>query len=66
MNTLQIERLLRNEKIFKKVCAFDQLEKPVFPSPTSSIPIRATNPENIGFLFILTNAVEENISIATD
>ena len=32
MNTLQIERLLRNEKIFKKVCAFDQLEKPVFPS----------------------------------
>ena len=32
MNTLQIELLLRNEKIFKKVCAFDQLEKPVFPS----------------------------------
>ena len=32
MNTLQIERLLRNEKIFKIVCAFDQLEKPVFPS----------------------------------
>ena len=32
MNTLQIERLLRNKKIFKKVCAFDQLEKPVFPS----------------------------------
>ena len=30
--TLQIECLLRNEKIFKKVCAFDQLEKPVFPS----------------------------------
>ena len=29
---LQIERLLRNKKIFKKVCAFDQLEKPVFPS----------------------------------
>ena len=32
MNTLQIKRLLRNEKILKKVCAFDQLEKPVFPS----------------------------------
>ena len=32
MNTLQIKHLLRNEKIFKKVCAFDQLEKPVFPS----------------------------------
>ena len=32
MNMLQIERLLQNEKIFKKVCAFDQLEKPVFPS----------------------------------
>ena len=32
MNTLQIERLLKNKKIFKKVCAFDQLEKPVFPS----------------------------------
>ena len=32
MNTLQIERLLRNEKIFKKVCPFNQLEKPVFPS----------------------------------
>ena len=31
MNTLQIESLLRNEKIFKKVCAFDELEKPVFP-----------------------------------
>ena len=32
MNTLQIKRFLRNEKIFKKVCAFDQLENPVFPS----------------------------------
>ena len=32
MNTVQIKRLLRNEKIFKKVCAFDQLKKPVFPS----------------------------------
>ena len=32
MNALQIERLLENEKIFKKICAFDQLEKPVFPS----------------------------------
>ena len=32
MNTLQIERLLKNEKVFKKVYAFDQLEKPVFPS----------------------------------
>ena len=32
MNTLQIERLFQNEKIFKKVCAFDQLEKSVFPS----------------------------------
>ena len=32
MNALQIERLFENEKIFKKVCALDQLEKPVFPS----------------------------------
>ena len=32
MDTLQIKRLLKNEKVFKKVCAFDQLEKPVFPS----------------------------------
>ena len=32
MNALQIERLLENEKIFKKVCVLDQLEKPVFLS----------------------------------
>ena len=32
MNMLQIERLLKNKKIFKNICAFDQLEKPVFPS----------------------------------
>ena len=36
MKTLQIERLLKNDsktkKVLKKVCAFDQLEKPVFPS----------------------------------
>ena len=36
MNALQIERLLKidykTKKVFKKVCAFDQLEKPVFPS----------------------------------
>ena len=36
MNTLQIERLLKKDlktkKIFKKVCALDQLEKPTFPS----------------------------------
>ena len=36
MNTLQIERLLKNDsktkKIFKKVCAFDQLHKTVFLS----------------------------------
>ena len=32
MNTLQIERLLQNEKLFKKVYALDQLENPVFPS----------------------------------
>ena len=29
---LQIEHLLKNEKISKKICAFDQLEKPVFSS----------------------------------
>ena len=37
MNSLQIERLLKNDSetksIFKKVCALDQLEKPTFPSP---------------------------------
>ena len=36
MNTLQIERLLKNESktkdVFKKVCALDQLEKLTFPS----------------------------------
>ena len=36
MNTLQIERVLRNESktknIFKKFCALDQLEKPTFLS----------------------------------
>ena len=36
MNTLQIERLLkedlRTKNIFKKICAWDQLEKPIFPS----------------------------------
>ena len=36
MNSLQIERLLKNDSetkiVFKKVCAFDQLEKPTFRS----------------------------------
>ena len=36
MNSLQIERLLKNDSetksVFKKVCALDQLEKPTFPS----------------------------------
>lgn len=36
MNTLQIERLLKKDsqskKIFKKVCALDQLEAPTYPS----------------------------------
>ena len=36
MNMLQIEGLLKNDsktkKVLKKICAFDQLEKPVFPS----------------------------------
>ena len=36
MKTLQIKRLLKNnsqtQNVFKKVCAFDQLKKPVFPS----------------------------------
>ena len=44
----------------------NQLEKPVFPSATLSIPIRAVNLENIGLLFILKSADEKNISIATD
>ena len=36
MNTQQIESLLKRDpqskKIFKKVCAFDQVEQPTFPS----------------------------------
>ena len=70
MNTLQIERLLKkglkSKTIFKKVCALDQLEKPTFPSATSSTRTRVVNLENIGLRFILTNAVEENILVVMD
>ena len=53
MNSLQIKRLLKNgsetKSVFKKFCAFDQLEKPTFPSAyvMNSYPSTG-NPGNTG------------------
>ena len=70
MNTLQIEHLLKRDlkskTIFKKICALDSWKNLLFRLLTSSTRTRVVSLENTELLFILTNAVEENILTVMD
>ena len=70
MNTLQIERLLKNDlkskTIFKKVCALDQLEKPTFLSDDVINSDPSSKPGEHWVAVYFANAVEENTLIIMD
>ena len=70
MNTLQIERLLKEDlktkNILKKSVLWISWKNLLFRLLTSSTRTRVVNLENIGLRFILTNVEEENILTVMD